>query len=176
MVFDCIIIGCGLIGASVSRYLSRYKGNILVLERHNDVGEETSSANSSIVHSGYDPKPGTLKAKFNVLGNKMMSQVSEELDVPFIRNGSLTVAFSIEEIKTLYELKKRSEENGVECRIVETEELRKIEPNISSEAKMALLCPTAGIINPFLLNVGYIENAMDNGVKLRLNSEVFKKW
>lgn len=172
MVFDCIIIGCGLIGASVSRYLSRYKGNILVLERHNDVGEETSSANSSIVHSGYDPKPGTLKAKFNVLGNKMMSQVSEELDVPFIRNGSLTVAFSTEEIKTLYELKKRSEENGVECRIVETEELRKIESNISSEAKMALLCPTAGIINPFLLNVGYIENAMDNGVKLRLNSEV----
>ena len=172
MVFDCIVIGCGLIGASVSRYLSRYKGNILVLERHNDVGEETSSANSSIVHSGYDPKPGTLKAKFNVLGNKMMSQVSEELDVPFIRNGSLTVAFSTEEIKTLYELKKRSEENGVECRIVETEELRKIEPNISSEAKMALLCPTAGIINPFLLNVGYIENAMDNGVKLRLNSEV----
>ena len=172
MVFDCIIIGCGLIGASVSRYLSRYKGNILVLERHNDVGEETSSANSSIVHSGYDPKPGTLKAKFNVLGNKMMSQVSEELDVPFIRNGSLTVAFSTEETKTLYELKKRSEENGVECRIVETEELRKIEPNISSEAKMALLCPTAGIINPFLLNVGYIENAMDNGVKLRLNSEV----
>ncbi len=172
MVFDCIIIGCGLIGASVSRYLSRYKGNILVLERHNDVGEETSSANSSIVHSGYDPKPGTLKAKFNVLGNKMMSQVSEELDVPFIRNGSLTVAFSTEEAKTLYELKKRSEENGVECRIVETEELRKIEPNISSEAKMALLCPTAGIINPFLLNVGYIENAMDNGVKLRLNSEV----
>ena len=101
MVFDCIIIGCGLIGASVSRYLSRYKGNILVLERHNDVGEETSSANSSIVHSGYDPKPGTLKAKFNVLGNKMMSQVSEELDVPFIRNGSLTVAFSKEVKKTV---------------------------------------------------------------------------
>ncbi len=172
MVFDCIIIGCGLIGASVSRYLSRYKGNILVLERHNDVGEETSSANSSIVHSGYDPKPNTLKAKFNVLGNKMMSQVSEELDVPFIRNGSLTVAFNDEEVETLNELEKRSHENNVECRIIDADELQKIEPNISSEAKKALLCPTSGIINPFLLNVGYIENAMDNGVKLRLNSEV----
>lgn len=172
MIYDCIVIGCGLIGASVSRYLSKYNCSVLTLERHNDVGEETSSANSSIVHSGYDPKPHTLKAKFNRLGNLMMKQVCEELDVPYINNGSLTVAFSEEEIETLKELEVRSKANEVPCKIVYQDELREMEPNISSNALAALYCPTCGIVNPFLLNVGYMENAMDNGVELKLNTEV----
>ncbi|MBP5694679.1 MAG: NAD(P)/FAD-dependent oxidoreductase [Bacilli bacterium] len=173
-IFDVIVIGAGVIGCSVARYLSRYKGSFLVLEKHNDVGEETSSANSAIVHSGYDPKPGTKKAIFNVKGNKMMPQVAEELDVPFIMNGSLTVSFSDEEDETLDELLERAKENGVEARIVEYEELMKMEPNLNPEAHKAILCPTAGIISPFNLCVNYMENAMDNGVELKLNTLVKK--
>ena len=112
-VYDSIIIGGGVIGASVARYLSRYKGKFLVIEKHNDCGEETSSRNSAIVHSGYDPIPGTQKAKFNVLGNKMMGQVCEDLNVEFLRIGSITVAFSKEEYAILLSLLERAKENNV---------------------------------------------------------------
>ena len=105
--YDVIIIGGGVIGASCARYLSRYKVKTLVLEKHNDVGDETTNANSAIVHSGYDPLPNTLKAEFNVLGNKMMPKLCEELDVNFKKNGSLTVAFSKEEDDILVELLNR---------------------------------------------------------------------
>lgn len=172
--YDVIIIGAGVIGASCARYLSRFNGKVLVLEKHNDVGDETTNANSAIVHSGYDPLPTTLKAKFNVEGNKMMPNLCKELDVHFKKIGSLTVAFSKEEDETLVELLKRAEVNNVKARIVEHDELLKIEPNINSEATTALLCEDAGIVSPFNLCVNLMENAMDNGVKLKLNSEVTK--
>lgn len=170
--FDVIIVGAGVIGSSVARYLSRFKLNCLVLEKHNDVGDETTNANSAIVHSGYDPLPGTNKAIFNVRGNKMMGTVCEELGVTFHRIGSLTVSFSDEEDKVLEKLLERSKENGVDARLVEAEELFKIEPNLNREAHKALLCKDAGIVSPFSLCVNLMENAMDNGIKLRLNTEV----
>jgi len=171
-IYDVCVIGGGVIGCSIARYLSKYKGNFIVVERHNDVGDETSCANSAIVHSGYDPKPGTLKAKFNVLGNKMMPKLCEELDVPFEQVGSLTVALNDEEVETLKELAERGKINGVETKLLTTEETIKIEPNINPEIKSSLLCPTAGIVSPFELTVALMENAMDNGAELRLDSEV----
>ena len=105
--FDVIIIGAGVIGNAIARYLTRFEANILVLEKHNDVGDEASGANSGIVHSGYDPLPGTNKAKFNVLGATMMRKVCEELDVPYQNIGSLTISFNEEDNKTLLDLQKR---------------------------------------------------------------------
>lgn len=171
-IYDALIIGGGVIGCSIARYLSRFQGKFIVLEKHNDVGNETSSANSAIVHSGYDPKPGTLKAKFNVDGCKMMQELCEELDVPYFKTGSLTVALNDEDITTLRELKERGETNGVECRLLTREETIKIEPNINPQVKASLLCPAAGIVDPFNLTVSLMENAMDNGVQLALNQEV----
>ena len=100
-MYDVIIIGAGVIGASVARELSRYKGKFLVLDRENDVGNVTSMANSAIVHSGYDPKPGTNKAKYNVEGNSMYDLLTKELDVEFKRIGSLTCATDEEEMKII---------------------------------------------------------------------------
>ena len=89
-----------------------------MLERHNDVGEETTNANSGIVHSGYDPLPGTKKAYFNVKGCKMMPKISEELDVPFKKNGSLTIGFNETDLKTLTSLLERAKENNVNAEIL----------------------------------------------------------
>ena len=89
---DIIIVGAGVTGCFIARELARYKLNVLVLEKNNDVGNETTSANSAIVHSGYDPVPGTLKAKLNVEGNAMFdawrqpisdSEVLADVDLPF---------------------------------------------------------------------------------------------
>ena len=150
--FDVIIVGAGVIGSSVARYLSRFKLNCLVLEKHNDVGDETTNANSAIVHSGYDPLPGTNKAIFNVRGNKMMGKVCEELGVTFHRIGSLTISFSDEEDQVLNELLLRSKENDVDARLVEKEELFKIEPNLNKEAHKALLCKENGDTIPASLH------------------------
>lgn len=172
--YDAIIIGAGVIGSAIARYLMRYKLRLLILEKHNDVGDEASGANSGIVHSGYDPLPDTNKAKFNVLGAKMMEQVCKELDVPYKKIGSLTISFSEEENQTLLKLKERGEKNGVETKILSKEEALSLEPNLSKEICGALLAESAGIVSPFELTIKLMENALDNGAELLLNKEVFK--
>lgn len=171
-MYDVIIIGAGVIGASIARSLSRYNLNTLVLEKENDVGNGASCANSAIIHSGYDPKPGSKKAYFNVLGNKMFDEICNDLDVEFERIGSLTLALDEEEMNTLFSLKERAKENNVDVEIYNKEELIKIEPNVTNDAIGALYAPTAGIINPFEYVVAVMENAIDNGVLLHLNEEV----
>ena len=171
-MFDIIILGSGVTGAFIARELAKYKVNVLVLDKENDVCNVTSMANSAIVHSGYDPLSHTLKAKFNVLGNKMYDKVCEELDVKFIRTGSMTVATSEEHLKVLENLSQRAKENGVETKLLTKEEAHAKEPNLSDNVIAALFCPTAGIVDPFNLVVHAMENAIDNGVKLMLNQEV----
>lgn len=171
-MLDVILIGAGVVGSLIARKLSSYELNVLVIDKENDVGNVTSMANSAIVHSGYDPKPGTLKAKFNVLGNRMFPKLCEELDVHFEQNGSLTVAIYDEQLPMLEELSERAKVNGVPTRILSKEELLELEPNLSKDVKGAILAPTAGIINPFTLPVHAMENAIDNGVKLHLDEEV----
>lgn len=171
-MYDVLIIGAGITGAFIARKLSFYKLNVLLVDKENDVGNVTSNANSAIIHSGYDPVPGTLKAKFNVLGNAMFDDIAKELDVHFRRIGSITVATNEKQLQILQDLLERSKLNGVETRILSKEELRELEPNISSEAIGGLLAPTAGIIDPFNVVSHCVENALDNGVELRLNEQV----
>ncbi|MCR5185096.1 MAG: FAD-dependent oxidoreductase [Bacilli bacterium] len=171
-MFDIVIIGAGITGTLIARELSRYHLKVGVIEKCNDVGNATTNANSAIIHSGYDPVPGTLKAKFNVLGNPMYDQLTKELNVPFYRLGSLTVAIYDEQIPLLKDLAERSKVNGVPVQLLNKEEVLALEPNINPNVKMALFAPTCGIIDPFNLTVRAMENAIDNGVTLLLSEEV----
>ena len=170
--FDVLIIGAGVTGAMIARNLAKYDIKVALLDKENDVGNLTSNANSAIVHSGYDPVPGTNKAKFNVLGNAMFDQICDELDVSFSRVGSLTVALYDEQLKILEDLAKRSKENGVKVELLNAEQVKKMEPNINPCVKGALFAPTAGIVDVFSFVVHAVENAVDNGVKLFLNQKV----
>ena len=107
MNYDVAIIGAGVIGAFAARELSRYNIRTALIERCNDMAMGTSKANSAIVHAGFDAIPGTLKARFNVEGTALMPKVCKELSVPFKPIGSLVVAFSDEEMKTLENLLER---------------------------------------------------------------------
>lgn len=171
-MFDVIVVGAGIVGSLVARKLSGYQLNVMVIEKENDVGNVTSMANSAIVHSGYDPVPGTLKAKFNVLGNKMYPELCRDLDVHLGMIGSLTVALYDEQLPLLKELAERSAVNGVPVELLTPEQVIAMEPNISRDVKGALYAPTAGIVNPFTLTVHAMENAVDQGVNLALGEAV----
>ena len=171
-MYDVLIIGGGVIGAMIAKRLSSFTLKTLVLEKEDDVGEATSSANSAIVHSGYDPVPGTLKAKLNVEGNAMFDEICKDLDVQFERIGSITLANNEEEVEILNSLADRSKQNGVPFEILNHDQLKEIEPNITDQVVKGLFCPTAGIVNPFELTVAAMENAIDNGVELKLNETV----
>ena len=174
-MFDVAIIGGGVVGGLLLRKLSSYNLNICLLEKENDVAMGQSKANSGIVHAGFDAKENSLKAKFNVLGNRMMKSVTDELGVKYYNNGSLVVAFSDEEVETLKGLKERGEKNGVEgLKIVYGEELFALEPNLNKTAIAGLLATTGGIVCPYELTIASIGNAMDNGAKLFTNFEVAK--
>ncbi|NLG93440.1 MAG: NAD(P)/FAD-dependent oxidoreductase [Clostridiales bacterium] len=172
-MMDVIIIGGGVVGCGVARELSRYKLNIALLEKTDDISNGQSKANTAIIHGGYDAKPGTLKAKFNVLGNKMYDKVCEELDVPHKRNTSLVVSFGPDGHAELEKLLQQGIENGVPgLSIIGQDELRRREPNIGSTAYEALLVETGGIVCPYEMTQAYAENAAMNGVTFYREAEV----
>lgn len=172
-MYDVIIIGAGVSGCASARELSRYKASVCVLERAEDVCCGTSKANSAIAHAGYDAPAGSLMAKLNVQGSRMMEQLSKELDFEFQRIGSLVVCRDEEELPNLQALLDRGAANGVEgLRIVDREELRLMEPNIAEDAVAALYAPTAGIVCPFGMNIAFAENAAVNGVEFQFDTEV----
>ncbi len=172
-MYDVAIIGCGISGAGVAYNLARYQLSTVILEKENDVATGTTKANSAIVHAGYDPAPGTLMARFNVEGNRLIPKLCKEMSVPYIQNGSLVLAFDEQDIATLQKLLERGKTNGVEgLRILTGDEVRAMEPNISAEVKAALHAPTGGIVDPWELAIAMASVAVRNGVKLLRNSPV----
>lgn len=172
-MYDVAIIGAGVVGCAIARELSKYDAKVVVIERAEDVCCGTSKANSAIIHAGYDAEPGTLKAELNVKGNAMMTELSRDLEIPFRRNGSLVVMYEGDDRAKLEALLERGRKNGVpDLRIIEGEELRKMEPNLSQKAVAALYAPTAGIVCPFNMTIAFAEHAALNGVEFKLDTEV----
>ncbi|MDO4277726.1 MAG: NAD(P)/FAD-dependent oxidoreductase [Lachnoclostridium edouardi] len=173
--YDVAVIGGGAVGACTARELSRYDLHICLLEKEEDVCSGTSKANSAIVHAGYDAENGSLKAKFNLEGNKMMEGLSKELDFEFIQNGSLVLCFAQEDMPALKKLYEKGINNGVEgLELLSGDQIREMEPNISQQVYAGLYAPTGGIVCPFGLTIAMAENACTNGVEFRFSEEVKK--
>jgi glycerol-3-phosphate dehydrogenase len=144
-----------------------------LLEKEADIAEGASSANSGIIHAGYDAEPGSLKARFNTAGNAMMDRLSDELGIPFKRLGSLVLAFSPEDMVKIAALYERGLRNGVGgMEVLSGEQVRQMEPEIATEVVGALYASSAGITCPYEMTAAAVENAVDNGVELRLGYEV----
>ena len=172
-MYDGAIIGSGITGSACAYFLSKYTLKIAVIEKNNDVCCGTTKANSAIIHAGYDPHPETLMAKLNVRGSAMAKDICARLDVPYNQIGSLVVAFSEEEAKTVEELFERGNANGVpDLKILNREELKEAEPMISDEALCALYAPSAAIVNPWEYGLAMAETAVRNGAEILLESEV----
>lgn len=170
---DIVIIGAGVVGCAIARELSKYNLNISVVEKNSDVAEGVSKANSGIIHGGFNEKEGTLKCKLNLQGNKMIENLSKDLDFKFIRNGALVLAFDEKEIEKIQYLKSNGDKNGVpNLKILERDEVLKLEKNLNPKVQKALYVETSGIVSPYEMTLAFAENACENGVKFKFNGEV----
>ena len=172
-MYDVLIIGAGVTGCAVARWLSRYQASVCVVEKEEDVCCGTSKANSAIVHAGFDAKNGTLMAKLNVRGSEMMEELSRELDFSYDRCGSLVLCLSKEDLPKLRELYENGVRNGVrDLEIIGRDRLVEMEPNVSDNAVAALWAPTGAICCPFEMTLAFAENAAVNGVEFRFDTQV----
>ena len=147
---DVAIIGCGVIGAAAAYHLAQRQVSVLILEAENDVSMGTTKANSAILHAGYDPKPGTQMAQLNVRGSAMAKEICKKLDVPYKQIGSLVLAFSEEDLQHVKKLYENGVANGVpEMKILDAQEVKAMEPNLSAEVVGALYAPSAAIVSPW---------------------------
>lgn len=170
---DVVIIGAGIIGCGIARELCRYEVKIILLDKESDVCRGTSRANNGMIHSGNDPQPGTLKAKHNVAGNRLYTEWAKELKFPFVRIGAWMTARSKDQILSLEGLMETGAKNGVsELELItDRKRLRAEEPNLTGVIA-AVSAPTTGHIMPHLTVVALAENAVVNGVDLKLNTKV----
>ena len=169
---DVVVVGAGAIGSAVARELSKYEVDVILLEKSEDIGGDASKSNSATIVSGYDTPPGSFESWMQTASNPLFDKVTEDLDVAFKRIGTIQVAFSDEEVEVLKENKRKASENGVfDVELIPGEKVRELEPNLSEEIKAGLLIPKEGIVDLFELLIAYVENAVDNGVKLMTSTK-----
>lgn len=171
-MYDIAIIGAGIIGSFLARDLSRYELKVAVLEKDSDVANEATMANSAIVHSGHDPKEGTLKARLNVRGNRMYEAACKELGVTFLRTSALVAAVSEEEQEILRKLYLQAQSRQIPVYWLDRQEAAAKEPNLSDAVQAAIELPTTGIIYPWEVAIALMEEAILNGTELFLEREV----
>lgn len=174
-MYDVVIIGAGIIGTNIAYNLGKYNVNILVLEQELDIATKTSKANSGIIHSGYDCKPNTLKAKMNVKGKTLYPELANKLNFPYKQLGSLVLAFNDEDIKQLDILYDQGIKNNIKTlSIIDHDQIMKLEPNINDNVKKALYAPDTAIICPYEATLAFAENAVLNKVTFSFGQKVSK--
>ena len=170
--YDVVIIGAGVVGCCAAREIARYDLHTVVLEAGADIACGATRANSGIVHTGYDPTPGSLKAYYNVRRAAMFPVLQQQLGFAYRKNGALVTAFSEDEVATLYELEQRARVNGAPgVHVIGQEKLRSLEPNVSPQAIAALYVPDSGICDPYGFALAMAENAADNGIEIAFNAQ-----
>lgn len=163
--FDIAIVGAGITGCAIARQLARFDLSICVVEAANDIALGASKANGGLVHAGYDPAPGTVKAQVNARGCELYSTWAQELGFLFCRTGSMVLGFNDEDRAHLEKLRQNGLANGVpELAIIDPDRIHELEPRASAKATYALWCPSTGFVDPFEVAIAALENAMANGV------------
>ena len=171
--YDALVIGGGILGCMAARNLKRWNISVALLEQEADVCTGITRANSAIVYAGYDNKPGSLKAELTVRGNANMEALAEELDVPFLRCGSLLVTYDDQTVSRLEKKLQNGIRNGVPgLRLLSGPEAEAMEPGLKKGVKAALYAPTTGTVNPWKLGIAAFENAVHNGAEVFLNTKV----
>lgn len=180
-IYDVLIFGAGVVGTCLATDLARSGYSVCLVDKASDVSTGASKANSGLVHAGFDAKPGTLKAKLNVEGNKMYPSLCKRLGLKLRKLGAVVIGNNTQTVKELYD---RGIANGVKnLFVLSREELLKILPNITENVTCGLLAKDAYVVCPYLLTICMAEEAILNGAtvllefdakKIRKNNGIFE--
>ncbi len=172
-MYDVIIIGSGITGTTIARKLSRYDLKVLLLDKENDVSMGATKSNSAIVHGGYAESHSKRKGRLCYKGRMQYDKLNKELNFGFSTIGSLVLNFSKDGDHTLKKLYENGLLNGLnDLELIDRKQILTIEPNVNKNVISALYCKGAGICSPYEMAIAMAENAITNGVQLKLNTTV----
>ncbi len=159
---DVIIIGAGVVGLAIAAKISQQYKQVLIIDPHNQVGQETSSRNSEVIHAGIYYPQDSLKAKLCVRGNALLYRHCQQYKVPFRKTGKYIVAVNEQEQAQLNQIKLKANNNGVsDLEFLNSRQLIKEEPQLNAHS--ALVSPSTGILNGHDYMQSLLWQAQQNG-------------
>jgi len=172
LIYDFIIIGGGILGASTAMQLKeRYPDNsILLIEKENVLAKHQTGNNSGVIHAGVYYKPGSLKADFCTRGNIATKNFCQEHSIPFKNCGKLLVATNDLEMKRMHDLWVNTEQNGIDRYWLDKNELTEKEPNVRGIG--AIFVPSSGIVNYSTISKAMVDKFQSAGGQIKLGAEV----
>ncbi len=170
---DVLVVGAGVVGCAIARELSRHRLRCTLVEARADVGSATSKANTALLHTGFDAKPGSLEARLVRRGYELLSEHAPRVGIPWERVGALLVAWSDEQLTQFPAIIERAHANGYTAiQELSVGELYRREPRLGIGARGALLVPDEGIICPFTTPLAFASDAVSWGCRLLLDAPV----
>jgi L-2-hydroxyglutarate oxidase LhgO len=168
---DCVVIGAGVIGLATARHLARGGRDVLIVERDELIGSETSSRNSEVIHAGIYYPAGSAKARLCTSGRDKLYAYCVERGVAHHRIGKLIVATRADQIDRLSDIAAAAAISGItDLRLIDAPELAALEPEL--EATRALLSPSTGIVDSHGLMAALRRDAEEAGATTVLRSTV----
>lgn len=172
-IYDYAVIGAGIVGSAIARDLAGTAATVALIEARNDVGDGTSKANTAILHTGFDAKPGTLEARLVARGYELLGKYATDVGIPVERTGAILVAWSAEELAELPKLQAKAQDNGYDqTKIVDAGEVYRQVPALAPGALGGLTVPGESIICTWTTNLALATEAVTRGARLHLGSRV----
>jgi glycerol-3-phosphate dehydrogenase len=170
---DVIVVGAGVVGTAIARELSHFDVRCTLVDAAPDVATATSKANTALLHTGFDAKPGTLEARLVARGYDLLSRHAARVGIPMERTGALLVAWTDEQREALTDIVEQAHAVGYDAiREVGVDQLYRREPHLGHGATGALEVPDEGIVCPFTTPLAYATEAVLAGCELLLNAPV----
>jgi glycerol-3-phosphate dehydrogenase len=170
---DVVIVGAGVVGCAIARELMRFDLRVTLLEAGPDIGAGTSKANTALLHTGFDAKPGTLEARLVARGYELLREYAERVGIPVEITGALLVAWNEEQVARFDAILESARSNGsMDLREVPADELYRREPHLGPGALGAIEVAREGLVCPFTTPLAYATEAVLSGCDLRRSAPV----
>jgi glycerol-3-phosphate dehydrogenase len=167
VIYDVVVVGAGIVGSAIARALAAYQHDVALIDARDDVGDGTSKANTAILHTGFDAKPGTLESRLVARGYHLLSEYATCTGVPVERTGALLVAWNDEELDALPGLQAKAADNGyTNCEIINAPAVYRQVPDLGDGALGGLTVPDESIICTWTTNLALATDAVARGVAL----------
>ena len=170
---DVIVVGGGIVGCAIARALAGTSLSVTIVEARDDVGDGTSKANTALLHTGYDARPGTLESRLVARGYELLGNYAEWTGIPVERTGAILVAWTDEEREALPALKEKAEQNFYHrCEIVPADEVYRRVPDLGQGVLAGLTVPGESIICTWTTNLALATDAVARGAHLLRGTRV----